>query len=385
MDENVKRCVESVQNMKDQYFNKADGKTGFKNPGASCYANSALQLIMHSNDLMYYFMSQEYKREIPYKTAEDIEVLSMKRKKEINVLDKFYNLTLQYWYHHDIENPLKKELFAKDLMNAHQFIDGRFSMLRQQDSQEYLSSLIDILHESMIYSVEINASGEPENEIDILMLESIKEWSKSFANKYSKFVELFYGQHCNFFQCKVCDHKKDKNFDPFNILALSINDLPSNDLYGVFQKYITPEDLVDDNGLDCENCHKRQDFTRTDYILKIPQYLFIQLKRFEKAPRKINTRIELTNEIYDFKEYIVGYEEDSAIYKITGAVCHHGGCGGGHYIALTESIDGKWYLYNDSDVIEVDLNDALNHMSDHGYLLMLKRVTDTDYQKIIEC
>mgnify|MGYP005652871565 FL=1 len=109
------------------------------------------------------------------------------------------------------------------------------------------------------------------------------------------------------------------------------------------------------------------------------------MKRFEKAPRKINTRIELTNDVYDFREYIVGYEEDSATYKLIGAVCHHGGCGGGHYIAITESLDGNWKLYNDTDVIDMNLNAALNHMSDHGYLLMLKRVTDTDYQKIIEC
>ena len=42
------------------------------------------------------------------------------------------------------------------------------------------------------------------------------------------------------------------------------------------------------------------------------------------------------------------------IYNLYAVIQHYGNLSGGHYVAICENIDQKWYLFDDSKVTEID-------------------------------
>ena len=59
-----------------------------------------------------------------------------------------------------------------------------------------------------------------------------------------------------------------------------------------------------------------------------------------------------------------GYNSTSYIYDLYG-VCNHsgGGGGGGHYTAFIKNANGKWYNFNDTNVIEIHKDNVISAMS----------------------
>ena len=57
----------------------------------------------------------------------------------------------------------------------------------------------------------------------------------------------------------------------------------------------------------------------------------------------------------DLSKYVVGYDKNSFKYDLYGICNHSGGSAGGYYTAYVKNANDKWYLFNDTNVDEVNL------------------------------
>ena len=96
--------------------------------------------------------------------------------------------------------------------------------------------------------------------------------------------------------------------------------------------------------------------TSTVRLYKPSPCIAISLKRFEPSTwggfnnfSKIDNDVKFPLEI-DFSRYILRTEEDkdkSFIYSLYAVMVHHGGMGGGHYVAYAKH-GQDWFYFSDS-------------------------------------
>jgi len=101
------------------------------------------------------------------------------------------------------------------------FGSSRFTDFQQHDSQEFLSFLLDGLHEDLnrVHDkpyVELKDSDDRPDE-DV----AHEHWSNHLARNTSIIVDLFHGLLRSQVKCRVCELKSVR-FDPFNILSLPL-------------------------------------------------------------------------------------------------------------------------------------------------------------------
>ena len=118
---------------------RRDGRTrgtvGLTNLGNTCYMNSALQCIRSVEELAVYFLSENYKKEINTDNP-----LGHK-----GVMAKQYANILQNIYADNATSAVTPGAFKKTIGS----LQPLFSGYGQQDSQEFLSFLVDALHEDL--------------------------------------------------------------------------------------------------------------------------------------------------------------------------------------------------------------------------------------------
>lgn len=97
----------------------------------------------------------------------------------------------------------------------------------------------------------------------------------------------------------------------------------------------------------------------------LPEFLFIQLKRFKLNSNyeviKISDKIDIESEtiVYNNKEY-----------NLRGFIVHTGVYSSGHYVCISKIMD-VWYLFDDQNVTK--LNENINELSKHGYIYLFCR------------
>ena len=191
------------------------GLTGLKNIGNSSYINSIIQCLSNTPELMYYYISGLYKK--------DIKIKEIKKKGYVpgKLSEEFSNLLCKMW----IDD--KKVVNPKEIKYAIADLNYEFNNNNQQDSSEFLMFLLNFLHD------EINKENlksknlfyEPpkgENETDIAA--SQRFWNLFRRKNNSIIIDLFYGQFKNVTRCLSCGHCTT-SFDIFNILPLEIPNL----------------------------------------------------------------------------------------------------------------------------------------------------------------
>merc|ERR1712228_963488 len=167
--------------------------------------------------------------------------------------------------------------------------------------------------------------------------------------------------------------------------------------------YVKGDILDGDNKWLCSKCDKKRAALKRSCFGKLSKYLILHLSRFEfdfnaMRRKKLNSRFEfpfnLNMEKYT-KEGLARAEaekekekqrdlekkkkknkekkddeeeeEEEVIlethppeyyeYKLVGVIVHTGGAEAGHYYSYAQSSDGKWWEFNDVDVLPFDVND----------------------------
>eukprot|EP01124_Arcella_intermedia_P032261 TRINITY_DN7492_c0_g1_i2.p1 TRINITY_DN7492_c0_g1~~TRINITY_DN7492_c0_g1_i2.p1 ORF type:complete len:864 (+),score=233.08 TRINITY_DN7492_c0_g1_i2:1465-4056(+) len=188
------------------------GIAGLRNLGNTCFMNSSLQALSNTPILTEYFTSKRY-------------ILHINKSNPLgmngHVAKEYGALINELWPDENKKSPTKDYVVApKDL----KFVIGRFapqfSGFQQHDAQEFISFLLDGLHEDLNrvlkkpYTQNPDYEGQPDEEL------SQAFWQNYLARNQSVIVDLFAGQLKSTitFACQ----RKSITFDPFTFLSLPL-------------------------------------------------------------------------------------------------------------------------------------------------------------------
>ena len=180
---------------------------GLMNLGNTCFINSTLQCLFNTYDLSQYFLQNIYRNEINIQNKQGYK--GEMAEAFANLLFKVKTSTIQK------VNPID---FLKIFFSKNKSLNLR----NQQDAQEFLSILLDCLHEDLNRISKksyVLLEEQKETETD-------SEASKRFWNLYKQredsiIVDLFHGQFKSKITCSTCN-KSSITYDPFIFLGLPI-------------------------------------------------------------------------------------------------------------------------------------------------------------------
>jgi len=340
------------------------GIIGLRNRGNTCYLNTSLQCLSHIPELTDYILNNDHVDDLNNRFQE----LKGKKMNEILLTKEYTKLIKAIWNSTSAIEP-------KTFHELIQRLDDRFKGFDQQDSQESLAFILDYLHEGLKYDVEINFNGIVENEVDEIMIESIKNWKLELKEKYSIIVELFFGQFINKVVSIEEDHTKNKiiskTFEAFNMLNIPIH---GNTLYDSLSVYFGKEQL--ESKYFDENTNNYINAYRQIKLMKIPKFLILVLKRYTNQTgnlTKSNNIITFPLEDLDLRPYAEGYDKFDCSLDLICVGCHKGILNGGHYFSICKHRNSKWYKYDDESVSEFNMDNDKNNLFNNGYILIYQK------------
>ncbi|KAJ6752357.1 hypothetical protein OIU85_002758 [Salix viminalis] len=181
------------------------GLAGLQNMGNTCFMNSALQCLVHTPQLVEYFL-QDYSEEINTQNP-----LGMHGELAL----AFGDLLRKLWS--SGRTAVAPRVFKGKLA----LFAPQFSGYNQHDSQELLAFLLDGLHEDLNrvkqkpYIEMKDWGGEPDEEI------ADECWRNHKARNDSVIVDVCQGQYKSTLVCPICS-KISITFDPFMYLSLPL-------------------------------------------------------------------------------------------------------------------------------------------------------------------
>jgi len=317
---------------KELYIGK--GLCGLINLGNKCFLNSIFQCLSNTLKLTDYILANKFKEDNTYKD---------KNKDEYYLLMSYLNLINNVWNENQL---IKPKTFVEKLSKLH----PKYFTLQQQDSHECLLYILDILHKSLSYEIEIK-----ENTLNadcILVKNSLKIWKKFYENEYSIIIKNFVGMIINDIKCLKCNNS-EKNFEPYNTLSI---DLPEENstasLDDCLKKYFEQNEIV--NTWKCEKCNNNG-CLKNNKLWTIPNHLIIHLKRFKKEEKgisKINSHINFPLTNLNITKYLSPNKQNKSnyIYDCYAINYHNGNINNGHYWSACKNLDKNWYCFNDANV-----------------------------------
>ena len=196
------------------------GLCGTINFGSSCYMNSVLTSLNNCQELVYYFLKGDYKK--------DLNTLEPK------IVEAFGDLVEEYWVKQT--EAVLPEKFKDSIEEKLPHFNG----YKQQDANEFLITTLNLLNEGLKNEV-FNENNE---QVHVELDKSDEENSKKFWNfnlKYNDSIitDLFCGQLKQTIKCPECHESKIK-FECFNILNLPIAKNENKYIYK-FHFYYVPK------------------------------------------------------------------------------------------------------------------------------------------------
>ncbi|KIJ20849.1 hypothetical protein PAXINDRAFT_165689 [Paxillus involutus ATCC 200175] len=187
------------------------GTLGLGNMGNTCFMNSALQCLAHTEVLMDYFLSGVYQNELNPDNP-----LGMGGA----IAEAFGALLHRIWAKDSTASSYSPREFKLQL----QRFAPQFSGYQQHDSQELVAFLLDGLHEDLNRVLKKPFVEKPDWEgsgyLELAQLAQ-KSWHGYMQRNDSVIVDLFQGQYQSTLVCPECA-KVSITFDPFMYLTLPL-------------------------------------------------------------------------------------------------------------------------------------------------------------------
>lgn len=239
--------------------------------------------------------------------------------------------------------------------------------------------------------------------IDVFVQKDVDEFFDMLVDRIESLIKgtnqekvmnnLFRGVCANELICKDCPHYSERE-EPFRAISLQVKN--KHTVHESLKYYVKGEMLEGDNAYYCEKCEKKVNTLMRCCIKRMPNILFLVLKRFEfdfetMQKIKVNDYCEFPTELdmgpYSQQELarqdLIKMMEEKNLtkedlndeqlhalersmpqnyfkYKLKGIVVHHGTADQGHYYSFIQDREGKnqgWFEFNDTLVREFDPSD----------------------------
>ena len=338
--EKIKELKEIIAN------NKKPILVGLNNIGATCYMNATLQCLSNTKKLTEYF-SNRFKNDDPNKI----------------MTNEYYKVIFNLWKRENNNKSYSPFSFEEVLSKENPLFAG----IAANDSKDLINFLLERFHKELNI---INTKPNNNNQANLdqtneqtMFNAFLEEYSKNFNSPISN---LFYGILETKSQCKGCNIVK-YNFQIFSFLEFPLQQVnlyfynkgkrplilengknPDIDLYECFE-YNEKNDLkTGENQMYCNNCNKLCDATYSVNIYSFPNYLIINLNRGKTGNYECAVIIPEQLNVLNYAKFKKGV----TIYELYAVICHLRPISmNGSFVAYCKnSIDNKWYLYDDAIV-----------------------------------
>ena len=257
-----------------------------------------------------------------------------------------------------------------------------FKTSEQQDAAEFLTFLMDYLHEDLNINSNrsplkaLNEAEERRREALPIQIASRLEWDRRTHNNHSQISSRFSVQYASRLKCLTCN-TTSTSYGTEYCIPLEIPAKGRIDIYECLKNYTKEERFEKENNWRCPSCKKIRESTRKITITRAPEILVINLKRFHNRgaqTTKIKTWVDFPLNDLDMTPFVVpplsSYDarlwpallsepllETTPPFKygLYGVVNHYGsGVKSGHYIALRRVSPSTWTEFNDRYVTDID-------------------------------
>ncbi|KAG8951882.1 ubiquitin-specific protease doa4 [Tulasnella sp. 424] len=365
------------------------GMSGLKNLGNTCYMNSVIQCLSATVPFARFFIDGRWKAAVN---------LHNPLGSNGAVANAFAHLVHDLWQQESTY--LSPYPFRKSICGY----APQFSGSDQHDAQEFLSFLLDGLHEDLNRVLRKPALSSPtperEKELETLaqQISSAQEWQLYRLRDDSLVVDYFQGQFRNRLQCLTCK-QTSTTFNSFMYLTLPIptgRGVTKVTLKQCLDAFVKPETMEKSDAWKCPNCKTLRKAEKQLSLSRLPPVLLIHLKRFSfKGPftDKLETMVDFPLKDLDLTNYMPSllppsmdvqglagqraYGEDDPRrqtppfkYELYGVVNHFGSLTSGHYTAFIAS-KGGWIYCDDSRLSQANSQDVVGRPA---YILFYRRV-----------
>lgn len=325
------------------------GRAGLQNMGNTCFMSAALQCLSNIQPLTDYFLSSVHEDEINSRFNGEVALA--------------YGDLIRAQWKNDYEQ-IQPIYFCNLIWE----IAPQFSPGEQNDSQEFLSYILQSLHEELNRSIE-KATDAIEKSEENEENQAAFVWKESLISNASVIVDLFQGQLKSMLHCLHCGFKS-VTFDEFMSLTVPIPNIDSCTLKDCLKEFTKEELLIKNNRWKCHSCGHRSRAKKKIDMWKLPPVLIIHLKRFQFSKKnnlKIQKFVDFPVDELDFLEFDLGPQKVPSKYKLFAKIDHIGVSNTGHYVAQAlNCYDQKWYDFDDEIVNPVE-KDSL--VSQYAYVL----------------